>query len=360
MDDSVSVTPADSRQIEPLPYAPSWIDRLTEWVDRQSYPPAAFYALIALVLVIIQSAIQWQAGTYHVGTFSAYHIYFTLIAVYFVGLMHFLDRSAARAWVAYSAAIDTESAAVKSLEYRLTTLPARRTLVAGLCGVAVAVITLIAGTPIVEQLNIVGMGTTTLSVAYNSIGYFVNWIIVGTFTYHIIHQLRVISRIYRLTRVDLYNLGPLYAFSGVSARTAVGVALAMYSPVFILAGFSDSAVWTIVRFASMAVVAFTFVWPLLGVHRLMEREKDARLRENARLMESTFAELHRRIEADDLTNIENLNRAIDGLQTEQRTLSAIPTWPWRPETPRAVLAAILLPVVVWLIQFVLERVLVTP
>ena len=55
--------------------------------------------------------------------------------------------------------------------------------------------------------------------------------------------------------------------------------------------------------------------------------------------------------------MDNLNKAMASLEIEYTAIKRISTWPWNPETPRLVLAALLFPVVVWLTQWVLQHVL---
>jgi hypothetical protein len=38
-------------------------------------------------------------------------------------------------------------------------------------------------------------------------------------------------------------------------------------------------------------------------------------------------------------------------------LERIPTWPWRPETLRLLITALVLPLGLWLAQFILQRLL---
>jgi hypothetical protein len=52
-----------------------------------------------------------------------------------------------------------------------------------------------------------------------------------------------------------------------------------------------------------------------------------------------------------------LNKTLASLELEQAALRRIPTWPWEPGTLRGVLAALVLPIVIWLIQYVLQRLL---
>jgi hypothetical protein len=53
--------------------------------------------------------------------------------------------------------------------------------------------------------------------------------------------------------------------------------------------------------------------------------------------------------------VDELRDAMTSLEIERSALTRIPTWPWQPETLRGLITALLLPVAVLLIQFVLQR-----
>ena len=73
--------------------------------------------------------------------------------------------------------------------------------------------------------------------------------------------------------------------------------------------------------------------------------------------EAAIVELHRRVDEGQLEGMLDLNQAISALEVEQKTLERIPTWPWQPDTARWLITALLLPMVLWVIQFVLQRVM---
>ena len=98
-----------------------------------------------------------------------------------------------------------------------------------------------------------------------------------------------------------------------------------------------------------------FVWPVLGLHRLMAEEKQRLLDEPSLRLESTIAELHRRIDSGTPEGIEDLQKVMDSLENERRILEGIPTWPWKPETVRLLITALLLPLAMWISQLVLQR-----
>ena len=103
------------------------------------------------------------------------------------------------------------------------------------------------------------------------------------------------------------------------------------------------------------IVLGTFVWPLWGAHRLLQEVKTRRKSEIARRMEAVTDEVHHRVDTHDLQGADALKDTLDGLIAERGVLDKVSTWPWEPETARAVVTALVLPVVLWVITRVLER-----
>ena len=73
--------------------------------------------------------------------------------------------------------------------------------------------------------------------------------------------------------------------------------------------------------------------------------------------EGVLTLLQRRMDSLRLSGADDLNKTLSSLEIERAALQRIPTWPWEPGTIRGLAAALLLPIVIWLIQFVLERML---
>jgi hypothetical protein len=88
----------------------------------------------------------------------------------------------------------------------------------------------------------------------------------------------------------------------------------------------------------------------------MEVEKERLLHDIDLRFQAVFSKFNQRFQEDDYSAIEMLNGTISSLEIQHRRVQAIPTWPWKPDTVRYVLAALALPPVLRIIQALVERV----
>jgi len=68
-----------------------------------------------------------------------------------------------------------------------------------------------------------------------------------------------------------------------------------------------------------------------------------------------LASLHRCLDDNALVEVAQLNSAIVGLNAERDILAKIPTWPWRAGMFTGFLSIAVLPIVLFLLQFLLAR-----
>jgi hypothetical protein len=131
------------------------------------------------------------------------------------------------------------------------------------------------------------------------------------------------------------------------------VALVIFVYLFMLINpdlFADPVILGIIVAMTILTVSI-FVWPLWGVHRLMEIEKERMLHEIDLLFEEVFSEFNQHLQDRDYAATERLKGTITSLEIQHKRISAIPTWPWSSETARIALTAIALPLVLMIIQF---------
>jgi hypothetical protein len=340
------------------PYPPSWFDHLKAWAERLPGGPYSFYLALAAVCLGLEGGVKWADHTYP-AHFQPWHLVMALMGVYFLALMHRLDRSAARALAAFRPALADDEATFAALRYRLLTLPAGLALLASLLEAgAGALVHLV--TPPARYSTLYVLTSPAATVVDTGIWLFF-CAAAGLFAYHTLHQLRLINQIYTTyTRLNLFDLHPLYAFSGLTARTAVGLLPAIYAWWATLPtswGSVDTLLMALGFMSTLGLAVATFVWPLWGVHDLLEHEKARRLSAVQQRLEAALGELQHRVDTGELGGVSDLKNALDGLVTGQAAREKIPTWPWPPGTLRNLGAALLLPIILWLITRLLERLL---
>jgi hypothetical protein len=338
------------------PYPPSWVDRFTDWVQHLPGPAWLFYLGVALVLTIIRTIVAWSDGTYPVGTFFPLHILVASTGVYWLFVLHYLDDTASAALTAFHPVLTVGHVGYEKLRYQLTTMPARPVLALSFVGLLYGVVILHFLIP-EAQLQSLKLYTSPAAFAIDSGLFGLNWIIGFAVVYHTIRQLRLISRIYtQHANVNIFETGPLYALSRVTAMTTIALLFLAFSYVTLAANWQfDNPVIPLTVGVGMLFALVTFVWPLFGAHRLLQQEKARWKGEVARQMEAVARKLHHRVNTDDMQGMDALKDALDGLVVEGGVLDKVSTWPWDPQTLRTVVTALLLPVVIWVITRVLER-----
>ena len=341
------------------PYAPSFADRITDWVRRLPMPSWLFYTVLALGLFLLYAVIKWTDGSYPFGKVTWAMILQVGTFPYALAMLHYLDNSAEEALRGFRPAMDIDDRQFAELEYRFTTLPARPTLIAAIIGALYGASFLVIASPeeIAQFKFFTSLPATIFEVAQLALGYAAGAI----FLYHSIRQLRMVSRTYaNHARVDLFNLRPMHSLSRLAARTAIGMAIPTYTWGFVNvspeSGAIDITATSIFELVTVSVIIVVmFVWPLVGARRLLRQAKAAALTEAQQQFKATVAELHRRRENGEFEGMGGINEALDGLMKEQSVLDKVSTWPWQGETIRGLATAILLPIVVWAITRLLER-----
>ena len=349
------------------PYPPSWFNRFTAWVDRLPGPAWAIYLIFTAGVVLAGTAIQWMEGAYDVGTFNLLHVWDLGSFVYLFALMHYLDKSAASAFERFRPLLTSENSEVRppiqdkpeidELSYCLTTMRPRPTIIVTLAGVAFGIVWLLSeSTSGMFAGPLAGAADTTLSIASILVLLVVGLAMSFVLLYHTIHQLALVSRIYtQYARISIYNLQPLYALSLPGAFTGIGLILFTYIWTFTGPSQVLGPVEIGLSLVFVLIAGATFVLPLLGAHRRLVAEKGRRLAETSSLFDTTTTQLHHELHRGSLDQMDQLNRALASLEIEQNVLRRIPTWPWRAEALRSLVAAVLLPLAVWAIQLLLGR-----
>jgi hypothetical protein len=179
---------------------------------------------------------------------------------------------------------------------------------------------------------------------------------------HVLHQLRVVTRVHRTVQIDLFHLEPLYAFSTLTAWTAISLLgliigliafLSVSIGTFLLVGAADIALT-----AGIAIIAVAcFFVPLLGLHGRIADVKAARYAEAQATTGSVIAAVRDKVAAGELDAAAKLKDALLAADASVVAVMRISTWPWRSETLRGFVSAVLLPIGLFVTYEFLRRAL---
>jgi hypothetical protein len=257
-------------------------------------------------------------------------------------LIHHLNRRAAASLKAYRPAFTGNEAELQEVHWQLTTLPAWPAAIASL-------LALLAG--IASSLN---WGWSSTYQMLSTLAYYATIVFAGLYAYHAVRQLRLVTSLYAgRTLIDIHNVAPLYSFAVLSAHTAIGMLLILSGAVLIeaarLVGW-----WLVASLAFGGLAVLTFLLPLSGLHRRLVEAKEKELQDHNRRWQECTTELYRQIDQGDLASADRINGTLAALERGRAALERIPTWPWRAETLRNLVGAILLPVILSVLQFALK------
>jgi hypothetical protein len=351
------------------PYAPSWVDAIVDGIDRLPGPTWAAYVGIALFASLF---IALEATLSSRGLFGQTPLYFgyAVVMVAPLAVYHFLSRGAGTAWDAFRPATNLDDAAAGHWRVELTTTPARPAAVVYAASV-VGYLLALAAAP--NGFDLVGHQPAFIALRVISEAFWmapVAWMVV----YLLFRQMRIVSELHRaVARVDLLQPGPLHAMARLTARSAI-VLLALMMVSFIpLPNVSEDArlLLRLVVAPFLIVPVAAFFLPLRGMHALLDAEKVRRQAEVSTRIDATTTALHamvdeetaigttRDAEASQLAQvrIDSLNMAQASLLQEREFVGKLSSWPWDVTTFRAVVSALALPLVLFVLTTAIDRVL---
>ncbi len=352
----ITVTPVETARA--AAYEAGWMDRLIDWVDRLPVPYWLVYGGLGVIFIAVILAVHWSNDPSQ--TLHPIYLLMGSAIPYVLLAIHHLDHLASDMLSKSRPTLRVSQAEYDQLLYRLTTTPARQAWAATVGGILIGVLLFIT-LPFPLQQQIFQMVDQPLPVFMVHAFTIVNFMFASIGWYHTQHQLTVVRAIYEHnTDVNLFNLKPLYAFSVLSARTALFYAIYPYAllagvPILLELDFTRA-----VLFFSAFMIITVFLLPLLGVHRRLEMEKDRLLLENSQRLQRSVSELNERIDSNNYAGISDLKDVVTSIESEHARINRISTWPWKPETLRGLIASVFLPLVIWGLQWAIERLIQTP
>lgn len=351
MTEPSATTGAPDPSIAVPPYPCSWIDHLIRWIGRFPAPLWLFYGLLAAVLALWSNAVMWLDGSQPAGTFVTMRVADGGYSVFFLALYHYLNAAARRSFRQFEPVLNAPVAESRALEYRLTNLPRLLGVLAVLLGLGLD------GVSIRTNPESFGVaGAHSLLPAINQIVLSpLGFGCMFALAIQCIRQLRLVNDLHaRATDINLFQLGPAQALSGLTSRTGIGlIAFITYNR---LVEGSDINSLNVAALAIMGALAVTvFVVPLLGMRRRLRAEQARLVGEASTRIQRTIGQIHDRVDAGEHEAVGALRTTLSALTDEKQLIEGISTWPWRSSTLRGFASTLLLPIIIWLIQRLLAR-----
>jgi hypothetical protein len=341
-----------------LPYRPSWVDRLQEGLDRLPWPPWIAYLGAAGVFAVAETLAKWSDGSYPVGTVFPFHLVACGTAAYGLALLHFLKRSAASALESSRPLLSLDDDAYHDLRWRLTTMPAAPVALATVLGIGFGVLqrqTLVAPHVATYRYAVDG----PLAVFEFIVISVITWGVIAVFTYGTLRQARLIDTIYRdYLAIDLFRVRPLYAFAAHAARTSIGLLAIGYLWVATyprdLMSHAVMGLFTSTLLLLTALAGALFLASLWGAHQRLEAEKQRRQADALQRLGAVLAHQRELLDAQSFAAVDATAKAIAGLNAELAYFQQASTWPWPVTMLRTFVTAMLVPLVVFVAQRIVQ------
>lgn len=338
-----------------VPYPPSWIDRLQDWIDDLPFPGWLFYPISILTVSLILHAELWIEGLLPLGMINGSVMQLPLWGFVSLAPIHYLDRFASTAMDKFRPALSIEKREFEQFKYQMTTMAWR----------TIWVITVIAATlallAAIYQPAFFGPGSASLFATLFAAIFATFAFAFGlSLIYHTIRQLVWVQRIYQKPiEINVFHLEPLYSFSSLTARTSIVwiLLLGVSYIVNVLLDPGDPSTELIPFFLVLnpTLALICFLLPLWGIHTRISEEKQNLEYENNHRIAAGLAELHRKMDQTEYEEMGGFRNGVSGLLAFREEINKISTWPWEPSTLRGVLSAIFLPILLWLLQQILAR-----
>ena len=340
------------------PYGPSWADRLIWWLEGLPIPIwLAFGALaVACEAWVTALAILSERDLQTDGLrFAA----IGLLPMLTLSLMRHLNHTAGEAFDRFRPLLELDARAIEQLRRRLTVLPERP--VAFIVGFAtVGTVVGAATSPTNFEIEGTSLVASFMLISFASL---VSSSLI-VLTLQIVRQLVMVERLHRQARrIDLFETGPLHAFSRLTSQASLGLLalvalLVATTPQFVMAPSSQLiTAAALVLWSGLGVAALaSFALPLYGLHRRIAAEKERLQGDADARLASLLAALHVDASNLDLSRADGLNKLLGSAFQEREVLAKLPTWPWQAQTLRGFVSALLLPVAVYVLARAAERI----
>lgn len=334
------------------PYPPSFIDRFMRFIQRLPIPYWLTYFLLFILESVINHVWAWIDGWLPVFTFNKLLLVFPLWQWGTLAAIAYLNITSEAILPSFRELLEIEDDSLEKMKYELTTLPTRGLMLSGVMWIFAYLML----TYLTYDAFYVRYGLENSFKVFIFLEGLICYSTGSVIYYHSIRQLWLVSgTVKTVKRFNLFHLGPVYAISRLTSRTGIswmfllGLTLLLF-PLDLAKGL------TLIILGFQVVIALVaFILPLRFVYYHLVSEKRRLLAELNHQIETTMKRLHHSLDKDKVDEASQFANALMGLNSEREILMGISTWPWRTGTLTTFLSAIFLPIVLLLIQIVIQK-----
>lgn len=342
--------------ILPSKFKPSYLDQIIERIDRLSMPYWVFYFLLFFAVGFVFIVAGWLQGLLEIGVFPLSYFVLGIWIAENLFINHFLISSSVASLSEFKSQISITSSDFEKLKYSISHIPRFQSNLWIVFGMLNGIVTII--NMINRQVSI----SDKFPIIYLGIGASIGSGFFFAAVYRTVRQLRSINQLFdSIEKVNLHALGPIYGLALLPAKFFFMVILVLYvNPVFFMLPemLTDPLImliWGLLTLSSFGIA----VLPLRGINRKLREEKERLLIENGSRLDLATTALYSQVDKGEHQNLDKLERGINALLALRNDIEAISTWPWNKDTIRWLATALLLPLGLLVIQFLLQRLFVS-
>jgi len=263
---------------------------------------------------------------------------------------HYFEREALLVLDESESLFNLSKEKMEKLKFEIVALPALPFLIISvvffLVGVGAAI----------DQYNITRIGIKHIPFL---IDFGLGSLFLFTFAFRIgrfIFQIR--SLFAKLTYLDLYNLSSIYELPSLAAKAGL-----FYLPIWyinLLANINtalSAPIFLGVSVFGSIVPLAAFVFPIGALRRQLSLQKKEEIVQVSLQLKRAYEIVSTDFDQRKLAKMENLKAAIANLDSHRRYLESVSVWPWKQGTFRLTLTAVMLPILVWFLQQILNALL---
>ncbi len=331
-------------------HSDAWSDRVLEWIESWPWPVWPSLATLIIVTGLVLHAVEWVFADLPMGTFT---VYIWSLPLYPFGVLTIIavqNRVSLAALDRFRPAADFSESEYAEVRYELTHQPARSALIGGIAFGTLGVVIELSKPTAGDRFQDFPIAFSILLI-----GSFLFYSFAGPWLARAIRLLLLVARLHREARhIDLFSPDPVHAFSSLTA--AVGFSIIAITTLSMTTDPETHATTAglAMTFILVAVALACFVLPLWGMHRRLQTERARLDGEVGQRIELTLQRLYQHVDDDRAGATEERDRML-ALVATRDLIGGLSTWPWRPETPRWLFSALVIPIAIWGVTRFLEQ-----